>query len=97
MPVMKQVLSGNGIWDLALQVAPTGMEKLKPGPMDMGFDYNFIIPATGDSVPCVLLRTEGLSVSIQKDPIKVVLKNQYWLTNRKRSSRAAENASQSWS
>lgn len=28
---------------------------VKPGPLELGFDYSFIIPATGDRVPCVYL------------------------------------------
>ena len=27
--------------------------EIKPGPLEIGFDYSFIMPATGDRVPCV--------------------------------------------
>ena len=30
-------------------------KKISPSPKDIGFDYSFIIPATGDRVPCVFL------------------------------------------
>ncbi len=29
--------------------------EIKPGPNQIGFDYSFIIPATGDRVPCVFV------------------------------------------
>jgi arylsulfatase A-like enzyme len=44
---------------------------ISPGPLDIGFDYAFIIPATGDRVPCVFVenrRVVGLDAS---DPIRV--------------------------
>lgn len=46
-----------GKWHLGLGPAggPDWNEDIKPGPMDIGFDYNFIIPATGDRVPCVFI------------------------------------------
>ena len=43
-----------GKWHLGL-----GEQKLdwngeiKPGPLELGFDYCFLMPATGDRVPCV--------------------------------------------
>ena len=46
-----------GKWHLGLGPA-TGADwngEIKPGPMDIGFDYNFLIPATGDRVPCVFV------------------------------------------
>ena len=42
-----------------------------PGPLELGFDECFLIPATGDRVPCVYVenhRVEGLDA---KDPIQV--------------------------
>ncbi|MBN2272487.1 MAG: arylsulfatase [Sedimentisphaerales bacterium] len=45
--------------------------QIKPGPLDIGFDYCFLIPATGDRVPCVYVedrRVVGLEPS---DPIQV--------------------------
>src|ERR1700761_1871404 len=31
-------------------------QEIKPGPLEIGFDHSFIIPATGDRVPCVYVR-----------------------------------------
>ena len=28
--------------------------EIKPGPLELGFDYSFIMPATGDRVPCMM-------------------------------------------
>ncbi len=44
---------------------------IRPGPLDIGFNYSFVIPATGDRVPCVFVegrRVVGLDPS---DPIQV--------------------------
>src|SRR5207245_1761360 len=43
-----------GKWHLGLGEGETDYNvEIKPGPRDVGFDYSFIIPATGDRVPCV--------------------------------------------
>jgi arylsulfatase A-like enzyme len=45
--------------------------EIKPGPQELGFDDSFLIPATGDRVPCVYVengRVVGLDPS---DPIEV--------------------------
>jgi arylsulfatase A-like enzyme len=44
---------------------------IQAGPMDIGFDYNFIIPATGDRVPCVFVENRRVVGLDQADPIKV--------------------------
>jgi len=44
------------------------------GPMDLGFDYNFIIPATGDRVPCVFVENRRVVGLDPNDPIKVSFK-----------------------
>jgi arylsulfatase A-like enzyme len=41
------------------------------GPMDIGFDYNFIIPATGDRVPCVFVENRKVVNLDHTDPISV--------------------------
>ena len=41
------------------------------GPMDIGFDYNFLIPATGDRVPCVYVENRRVANLDPSDPIKV--------------------------
>lgn len=45
--------------------------EIKSGPMDIGFDYNFLIPATGDRVPCVFVENRRVVGLDPADPIKV--------------------------
>lgn len=45
--------------------------EIRPGPRDLGFDYEFIIPATVDRVPCVYVE-QGHVVGLDPaDPIRV--------------------------
>jgi arylsulfatase A-like enzyme len=62
-----------GKWHLGLGPAggPDWNEDIKPGPMDIGFDYNFIIPATGDRVPCVFIENRRVVGLDPNDPISV--------------------------
>lgn len=62
-----------GKWHLGLGSAggPDWNGEIKPGPMDIGFDYNFLIPATGDRVPCVFVENRHVVGLDLKDPIKV--------------------------
>ena len=39
--------------------------------MELGFDYNFIIPATGDRVPCIFVENRRVAGLDPIDPIKV--------------------------
>lgn len=61
-----------GKWHLGL-----GMEKLdwngpiKPGPLELGFDYCFLMPATGDRVPCVYVENHRVVGLDENDPLKV--------------------------
>jgi arylsulfatase A-like enzyme len=61
-----------GKWHLGLGTGEIDWNgDIKPGPLEVGFDYGFIIPATGDRVPCVYIedrRVVGLEPS---DPIGV--------------------------
>jgi arylsulfatase A-like enzyme len=62
-----------GKWHLGLG-ADGGADwngEIKNGPMDIGFDYNFIIPATGDRVPCVFVENRRVVGLDPDDPIKV--------------------------
>jgi len=45
--------------------------EIKPGPLEVGFDYGFIIPATGDRVPCVYVENHRAPGLDPKDPIRV--------------------------
>jgi arylsulfatase A-like enzyme len=44
---------------------------ITPGPSDIGFDYSFILAATGDRVPCVFVEDERVVNLDPKDPIAV--------------------------
>ena len=44
---------------------------IQPGPLDIGFDECFILPATGDRVPCVYVENRRVANLDPKDPIKV--------------------------
>jgi arylsulfatase A-like enzyme len=48
--------------------------EIKSGPLDLGFNYNFIIPATGDRVPCVFVENRRVVGLDPSDPIKVSFK-----------------------
>jgi len=62
-----------GKWHLGLgpQGGPDWNGDITPGPLDIGFDYNFLIPATGDRVPCVFVENRRVVGLDPKDPIKV--------------------------
>jgi arylsulfatase A-like enzyme len=63
-----------GKWHLGLGAGSQDLnwnDDIKPGPPEVGFDYSFIMAATGDRVPCVYVenhRVVGLSTN---DPIRV--------------------------
>ena len=44
---------------------------IKPGPLEVGFDYCFLIPATGDRVPCVYVENHAVRGLEADDPIQV--------------------------
>jgi arylsulfatase A-like enzyme len=62
-----------GKWHLGLGPAggPDWNGEIKPGPQDIGFDYSFIIPATGDRVPCVYVENRRVAGLDPSDPISV--------------------------
>ena len=45
--------------------------EIKPGPLEVGFDYSFIMPATLDRVPCVFVEDHRVVNLDPKDPIQV--------------------------
>lgn len=77
--VMKNAGYATGVvgkWHLGLGPAE-GADwngEITSGPMDLGFDYNFIIPATGDRVPCVFVENRRVVGLDPNDPIKVSFK-----------------------
>ncbi len=46
-------------------------EDIKPGPLEIGFDSAFLMPATGDRVPCVYVKDRNVVGLDPKDPIRV--------------------------
>jgi arylsulfatase A-like enzyme len=62
-----------GKWHLGLgpQGGPDWNGEISYGPGDIGFDYNFIMPATGDRVPCVFIENRRVFGLDPNDPIKV--------------------------
>jgi len=61
-----------GKWHLGLGNTPTNYnEAIKPGPRDVGFDYAWILPATGDRVPCVWVEHDRVVNLDPNDPIKL--------------------------
>lgn len=61
-----------GKWHLGLSEGkPDWNVEIKPGPREIGFDTHFLIPATGDRVPCVYVE-DGKVVGLDPaDPIRV--------------------------
>ncbi|MBU3017977.1 arylsulfatase [Paraglaciecola agarilytica] len=63
-----------GKWHLGLgaDTAPVDWnEDVKPGPLEIGFDYSFLIPATGDRVPSVYLENHNVVNLDKNDPLYV--------------------------
>lgn len=65
-----------GKWHLGLGPAggPDWNADIKPGPLEIGFNYSFIMPATGDRVPCVYLENHRIVDLDPSDPIRVSYK-----------------------
>jgi len=45
--------------------------EIKPGPLEIGFDYSFLLPYTNDRVPCVYLENRRVLNLDPKDPLFV--------------------------
>jgi len=62
-----------GKWHLGLggPAGPDWNGEIKPGPRELGFDYSFLMPATGDRVPCVYVENQRVAGLDPKDPIQV--------------------------
>lgn len=65
-----------GKWHLGLggEQGPDWNGEIKPGPLEIGFNYSFIIPATGDRVPCVYVENHRVVNLDPSDPILVSYK-----------------------
>lgn len=61
-----------GKWHLGLgETEPDFNQEIKPGAKEVGFDYSFLIPATGDRTPCVYVENGRVVNHDPKDPIRV--------------------------
>jgi arylsulfatase A-like enzyme len=61
-----------GKWHLGLGAGHLDWNgDISPGPLDIGFDYSFLIPATGDRVPCVFVENRRVVGLDPADPILV--------------------------
>lgn len=62
-----------GKWHLGLgeTVQKDWNDEIKPGPLEVGFDYSFIFPATADRVPTIFIENHSVVASDTSDPIQV--------------------------
>jgi arylsulfatase A-like enzyme len=61
-----------GKWHLGLGARDLDWNgEIRPGPLEVGFDYSFIFPATGDRVPCVFVENRRVVNLDPGDPIRV--------------------------
>ena len=61
-----------GKWHLGLGRGHVNWNKaVKPGPLELGFDYSFLMPATGDRVPTVYLENHHVVNLDPNDPITI--------------------------
>ncbi len=71
--VMKRAGYSTGVvgkWHLGLGKTPTDYNvEIKPGPLDIGFDYAWLLPATGDRTPCVWVENRKVVNLDPADPI----------------------------
>ena len=75
-----------GKWHLGLGSGEIDWNaEIKPGPLEVGFDYSFIIPATPDRVPCVFVENHRVVNADPSDPIHISYKASFpgELTGRK--------------
>jgi len=66
-----------GKWHLGLgpEGGPDWNSEIRPGTLDLGFNYSYIMAATADRVPCVYIENRHVVGLDPKDPITVSYKN----------------------
>jgi arylsulfatase A-like enzyme len=82
-PTLPQMLKDHGYktavigkWHLGLGNGNVNWNgEISPGPLEIGFDYSYLIPATGDRVPCVMVENHHVVDLDPNDPIQVNYKN----------------------
>lgn len=63
-----------GKWHLGIGDGKTPVDwngDVKPGPLEVGFDYSFLLPSTNDRVPCVYLENHRVVNLDPADPLFV--------------------------
>ena len=63
-----------GKWHLGLGASGKALDwnqPIKPGPRETGFNYSFIMAATGDRVPCVYVENQQVVGLDPRDPLQV--------------------------
>ena len=63
-----------GKWHLGIGDGETPVDwnaDVKPGPLEVGFDYSFLLPSTNDRVPCVYVENHRVVNLDPKDPLFV--------------------------
>lgn len=63
-----------GKWHLGIGEKGTAVDwngEVKPGPLEIGFDYSFLLPSTNDRVPCVYVVDHKVLNLDPKDPLYV--------------------------
>lgn len=67
-----------GKWHLGLGDGNTDWNKaIKPGPLEIGFDYSFLLPATGDRVPTIFIENHNAINLDENDPIQINYKKPF--------------------
>ncbi|MFB9058242.1 sulfatase-like hydrolase/transferase [Mariniflexile ostreae] len=87
-----------GKWHLGLggEDGPDWNGKIAPGPLEVGFDYSYLIPATGDRVPCVFVENHHIVNLDPNDPINVNYKEKIgdWPTGKENPEQLSLKPSQ---
>ncbi len=63
-----------GKWHLGIGAKGSSVdwnEEVKPGPLEVGFDWSFLLPSTNDRVPCVYVRDHRVENLDSSDPLFV--------------------------